>query len=131
MRRLLGRAALAGAVTLLALGPATVSRADEPAPTSTVQPGQTTPSTDQAEAAEETAARVAEQQDRIGRLARAVYQGGGSLGNVSMLLEAQSPSDFAERLVSLQTVVSSQRSVLDDLATVQASFGQQSDDLER
>ena len=206
MRRLLGRAALAGAVTLLALGPATVSRADEPSPTptATVQPGQTTSSTDQAEldkvlaevraelaesseqmvlaaadlrltdqalpgaratvkrtqqllaeaqrrqeqtalrrgraqvrytlsteAAEETAAQVAEQQDRIGRLARAVYQGGGSLGNVSMLLEAQSPSDFAERLVSLQTVVSSQRSVLDDLATVQASFGQQTDDLER
>ena len=49
MRRLLGRAALAGSVTLLALGPATVSRADEPAPTSTVQPGQTTSSTDQAE----------------------------------------------------------------------------------
>ena len=206
MRRLLGRAALAGAVTLLALGPATVSRADEPAPTptATAQPGRprrapTRPScdkvlaevraelaesseqmvlaaadlrlTDQAlpgaratvkrtqqllaeaqrrqeqtalrrgraqvrytlstEAAEETAARVAEQQDRIGRLARAVYQGGGSLGNVSMLLDAQSPSDFAERLVSLQTVVSSQRSVLDDLATVQASFGQQTDDLER
>ena len=206
MRRLLGRAALAGAVTLLALGPATVSQADEPVPTPTTsaQPGSTTSSTDQAErdkvlaevraelaesseqmvlaaadlrltdqalpgaraivkrtqqllaaaqrrqvqtalrrgraqvrytlsteAAEQTAARVAEQQDRIGRLARAVYQSGGSLGNVSMLLDAQSPSDFAERLVSLQTVVSSQRSVLDDLATVQASFGQQTDDLER
>jgi murein DD-endopeptidase MepM/ murein hydrolase activator NlpD len=203
MRRLLGRAALAAALTLLALGPATVSRADEPvpAPTTTAQPGSTTDQaeldkvlaevraelaesseqmvlaaadlrlTDRAlpgaratvkrtqqllaeaqrrqeqtalrrgraqvrytlstEAAEETAARVAEQQDRIGRLARAVYQGGGSLGNVSMLLDAQSPSDLAERLVSLQTVVSSQRSVLDDLATVQASFGQQTDDLER
>ena len=51
MRRLLGRAALAGAVTLLALGPATVSRADEPVPTptATAQPGSTTSSTDQAE----------------------------------------------------------------------------------
>ena len=48
-----------------------------------------------------------------------------------MLLDARSPSDFAERLVSLQTVVSSQRSVLDDLPDVQASFGQQTDDLER
>ena len=48
MRRLLGRAALAGAVTLLALGPATVSQADEPvpSPTTTAQPGSTT---DQAE----------------------------------------------------------------------------------
>ena len=50
MRRLLGRAALAGAVALLALGPATVSRADEPVPTSTTaQPGSATSSTDQAE----------------------------------------------------------------------------------
>src|SRR3954453_13201128 len=176
MRRLLGRAPLAGAVTLLALGPATGSGGGEPGrarrggpgepvptPTATAHPGSTTSSTDQAEldkilaevraelaesseqmvlaaadlrltdqalpgaratakriqqllaeaqrrqeqtalrrgraqvrytlsteAAEETAARVAEQQDRIGRLARAVYQGGGSLGNVSMLLDAQS-----------------------------------------
>ena len=49
MRRLLGRAALAGAVTLLALGPATVSRADEPvpSPTTTAQPGSATSGTDQ------------------------------------------------------------------------------------
>jgi murein DD-endopeptidase MepM/ murein hydrolase activator NlpD len=203
MRRLLGRAALAGAVTLLAFGPATVSRADEPvpAPTTSARPGSPADQaeldavlaevraelaesseemvlaaadlrlTDRAlpgaratvrrtlallaeakrrqartalrrgraqvrytlstEQAEQTAARVAEQQDRIGRLARAVYQGGGSLGNVSMLLDAQSPADFAERLVSLQTVVSSQRSVLDDLASVQQTFGERTDDLER
>ena len=81
--------------------------------------------------AEQTAAEVTEQQARIGRLARAVYQGGGSLGNVSMLLDAQSPSDFAERLVALQTVVSSQRSVLADLETVQQSFGDRTDDLEQ
>ena len=80
--------------------------------------------------AEETAAEVTEQQARIGRLARAVYQGGGSLGNVSMLLDARSPADFAERLVALQTVVSSQRSVLEDLETVQQSFGERTDDLE-
>ena len=35
-----------------------------------------------AQEAEQTAARVTEQQARLGRLARAVYQGGGSLGNV-------------------------------------------------
>jgi murein DD-endopeptidase MepM/ murein hydrolase activator NlpD len=81
--------------------------------------------------AEESAAAVEEQRDRIGRIARAAYQGGGSLGEVSMLLEARSPADFAERLVALQTVVSSQRSVLSDLRTVEESYGTQTHDLER
>ena len=80
--------------------------------------------------AEESAAQVAEQRARIGRLARAAYQGGGSLGDMSILLEARSPADFAERLVSLQTVVSSQRSLLDDLETVQEVYGDQTEDLE-
>ena len=80
--------------------------------------------------AEESAARVASQRARIGRLARAAYQGGGSLGDLSMLLEARSPSDFAERLVSLQTVVTSQRSLLDDLEVVQETYGDRTEDLE-
>jgi hypothetical protein len=73
--------------------------------------------------AEASAEQVEEQQARLGRLARAAYQAGGSLGEVSMLLEARSPADFAERLVSWQTVVSSQQTVLSDLETVQESFG--------
>jgi murein DD-endopeptidase MepM/ murein hydrolase activator NlpD len=81
--------------------------------------------------AEESAAAVEEQRDRIGRIARAAYQGGGSLGEVSMLLEARSPADFAERLVALQTVVSSQRSVLSELETVEASYGSRAHDLEQ
>jgi murein DD-endopeptidase MepM/ murein hydrolase activator NlpD len=80
--------------------------------------------------AEESAALVESQRARIGRLARAAYQGGGSMGDLSMLLEARSPADFAERLVSLQTVVSSQRSLLDDLVTVQETYGDQTQDLE-
>ena len=80
--------------------------------------------------AEASAAAVAEQRDRIGRLARAAYQGGGTRSEVSMLLEAQSASDFAERLVALQSVVSSQRSALDDLQTEQAAIGSRNDDLE-
>jgi murein DD-endopeptidase MepM/ murein hydrolase activator NlpD len=81
--------------------------------------------------AEESAARVEEQQARIGRLARAAYQAGGSLGEVSVLLDASSPSDFAERLVTWQTVVSSQRSVLSDLEVVQQSHGEQTQGLEQ
>jgi len=46
-----------------------------------------------------------------------------------MLLEARSPNDFAERLVSLQTVVTSQRSLLDDLETVQQTSAEQTQDL--
>ncbi|HYJ77490.1 MAG TPA: peptidoglycan DD-metalloendopeptidase family protein [Actinomycetes bacterium] len=79
--------------------------------------------------AEETAAQVESQRARIGRLARAAYQGGGSLSDLSMLLEARSPTDFAERLVSLQTVVTSQRSLLDDLETVQQTSAEQTQDL--
>lgn len=81
--------------------------------------------------AEASAAAVAEQHARLGQLARAVYQGGGSVSDLSVLLEARSPSDFAERLVSLQTLASSQRSVLDDLEQVEQSFGSQTQDLEQ
>jgi murein DD-endopeptidase MepM/ murein hydrolase activator NlpD len=79
--------------------------------------------------AEAQAARVAEQQARIGRLARAVYQGGGAFSNVSALLEARSPSDFAERLIALRAVASSQRSALSDLQQVQDRYGARTDDL--
>ncbi len=80
--------------------------------------------------AEASAEAVAEQRDRIGRLARAAYQGGGTMSEVSMLLEAQSASDFAERLVALQSVVSSQRSALDDLRIEQEAIGSRNADLE-
>jgi murein DD-endopeptidase MepM/ murein hydrolase activator NlpD len=215
MRRQLGRAALACAVVLVTLGPATASRADEPTPTPSApagatasdladladlaglagQPADLAAALDQVrsqlaessqamveaatnltladhalpearatagrtrtllaearrreaatarrrgqaqvrfmlstQAAEQTAADVATQQARIGRLARAVYQGGGALGNVSVLMGASSPADLAERLVSLQTVVSSQRSALDQLETVKASYGAQTTDLQK
>jgi murein DD-endopeptidase MepM/ murein hydrolase activator NlpD len=63
------------------------------------------------------------QHARVGRLARSVYQGGGPLGGAAMLLEATSPSDFAERLFSLQAVAASQRSALADLQVAQQSSG--------
>lgn len=81
--------------------------------------------------AEATAAAVVEQRERIGQLARAAYQGGGAMSEVSMLLEARSGSDFAERLVALQTVVSSQRSALADLRLEQEAIGSRNADLEK
>ncbi len=79
--------------------------------------------------AEAQDAEVSAQQARIGRLARAVYQGGGAFGNVSVLLEASSPTDFAERLVALRAVASSQRTALSDLQQVQDRAGARADDL--
>jgi murein DD-endopeptidase MepM/ murein hydrolase activator NlpD len=79
---------------------------------------------------EDLAGQVAEQHDRIGRLARAVYQSGGSMSDLSMLLEAQSPTDFADRMVAFQTVLSSQRSALDDLQSVQTTYSDRTDALE-
>jgi murein DD-endopeptidase MepM/ murein hydrolase activator NlpD len=81
--------------------------------------------------AEDTAALVEAQRVRIGRLARAAYQRGGAMGDVSLLLEARSPADFTERLVALQTVVSSQRAALADLQDVQTSAGRQAGSLEK
>ncbi|MEO7980019.1 MAG: peptidoglycan DD-metalloendopeptidase family protein [Sporichthyaceae bacterium] len=199
MRRLLGRTALAVAVTLAALGPAAASHADEPTPAPSA-PARAIADQEQIDAvlaevrgelaesseamvrayadlrladqalptARETAARtrtllaaakvrqeqtarargaaqvrymvgnqeaetqataVAAQQARVGRLARAIYQGGSAFGNVSVLLEARSPSDFAERLVALRAVASSQRSALTNLQAVQDTYGARTDDL--
>ena len=80
--------------------------------------------------AEDMAALVEAQRVRIGRLARAAYVRGGAMGDVSLLLEASSPADFTERLVALQTVVSSQRAALADMQDVQTQAGQQAGSLE-
>jgi murein DD-endopeptidase MepM/ murein hydrolase activator NlpD len=81
--------------------------------------------------AEDTAALVETQRVRIGRLARAAYQRGGAMSDVSLLLEARSPADFTERLVALQTVVSSQRAALADLQDVQTDAGREAGNLEQ
>ena len=84
-------------------------------------------STEQAEA---TAAAVTAARARLGQLARSVYQGAGSLGTMSVLLEARSPADLAERLASLQTVASSQQSTLTTLETAEDAYGARAADLE-
>lgn len=79
--------------------------------------------------AEASAAEVAEQQDQITRMARDAYQGGGAMGDMSILFGASSPADLAERILVLRTVASSQRSALSDLETVQAAIDTENDDL--
>jgi murein DD-endopeptidase MepM/ murein hydrolase activator NlpD len=71
---------------------------------------------------EQLASQVAVQHDRIGSLARAIYQSGGSMSDLSMLLESRSPADFAERMISVQTVLDSQRSTLDDMQTAETTY---------
>lgn len=80
--------------------------------------------------AEALAGRVSAQQARIGRLARAVYQGGGSMSDLSLLLESSSPADFAERVVAVQAVASSHRSELADLQSLTSSYGSRAAALE-
>lgn len=71
------------------------------------------------EAAEASAVQVTEQREQLGRVARAAYQQGGAMGSVAVLLDATSASDFTERLVALDQVVTSQRSVLAELQTAE------------
>lgn len=52
--------------------------------------------------------------DVMGRIARAVYTA-GPYGDVEVILESQDPSDFAERLQSVRTVVKGQSRALADL----------------
>lgn len=65
--------------------------------------------------AEASALRVDEQRERLGRVARAAYQQGGTMGTVTAILEADSAADFTERLVAFDQVVTAQRSVLAEL----------------
>jgi murein DD-endopeptidase MepM/ murein hydrolase activator NlpD len=81
--------------------------------------------------AEQSAVEVADQQAELGRIARQAYQGAGQFSEMSALLEAQSPADFTERLMALETLASSQRTVLDDLQVVQESHDTRTADLEQ
>lgn len=65
--------------------------------------------------AEASTQRVTAQRIQFGRAARAAYQQGGSFGSVAVLLEADSPTEFTERLVTLDQVVTAQRNMLTDL----------------
>ncbi|MFZ1363276.1 MAG: hypothetical protein WAS05_10175, partial [Candidatus Nanopelagicales bacterium] len=57
--------------------------------------------------------------EQVGILARAVYVNGGNWQELEMLLEASTPSEFAERLVSYRRVAKSQNNSLDQLAEAQ------------
>lgn len=69
--------------------------------------------------------------EHVGILARAVYVNGGNWQELEMLLEASTPSEFAERLVSYRRVAKSQNNSLDRLAEAQARLGKLLEKLEK
>lgn len=66
---------------------------------------------------------IQELREQVGILARAVYVNGGNWQELEMLLEASTPSEFAERLVSYRRVAKSQNNSLDYLAEAQVRLG--------
>ena len=57
----------------------------------------------------------------IGRIARSSYQDGG-MGELAVVLQSQSPDDFAARLVLMQSAMRSEGNVLSDLAESRANL---------
>ena len=68
-------------------------------------------------------AEIAGLREQVGVLARSVYVSGGSWQELEILLEAKTPSEFAERLVSYRRVAKSQNNSLDLLAEAQVKLG--------
>ena len=60
----------------------------------------------------------------IGRIARSSYQNGG-LGELAVVLQAESPDEFAARLVLVQNALRSEGNVLGDLAESRADLAAQ------
>ena len=65
----------------------------------------------------------------IGRIARSSYQDGG-MGELAVVLDSQSPDDFATRLVLVQNAMRSEGNVLGDLAEARADLAAQRATLE-
>jgi murein DD-endopeptidase MepM/ murein hydrolase activator NlpD len=73
---------------------------------------------------DDTLAEIAESEVLIGRIARSSYQSGG-MGELAVVLQSQSPDDFATRLVLVQNALRSEGNVLGDLAESKANLAAQ------
>jgi murein DD-endopeptidase MepM/ murein hydrolase activator NlpD len=69
----------------------------------------------------ETEQQIAYLEQQIGRMAREVYQN-GSVSEMEILLEAQSPGDFASRLETLRSIAQGNNSALGDLDAAKAQL---------
>ena len=73
---------------------------------------------------EDTLASIADSEVLIGRIARSSYEEGG-MGELAVVLQAQSANDFATRLVLVQNTLRSEGNVLGDLAEARADLAAQ------
>jgi murein DD-endopeptidase MepM/ murein hydrolase activator NlpD len=71
-----------------------------------------------------TLASIAASHKLIGRIARASYQSGG-MGELAVVLQSQSPDEFATRLVLVQNAMRSEGNVLSGLAESRADLAAQ------
>ena len=74
------------------------------------------------QAQEQTADVVSSQQARITQLVRAAYVNGGDLTEMSAVLDAESPEDFAQRLMSYRAVSQAQQAELQGLQVLQSAI---------
>lgn len=70
----------------------------------------------------DTEQQIAYLEQRIGRMAREVYQNGGTVSEVEILLDSQSPGDFASRLETLRSIAQGNNSTLSDLDAAKAQL---------
>ncbi len=70
----------------------------------------------------ETEQQIAYLERRIGLMAREVYQQGGSMSEVEILLDSQDPGDFASRLEALRSIAQGNNNTLTDLDAAKAQL---------
>jgi murein DD-endopeptidase MepM/ murein hydrolase activator NlpD len=73
---------------------------------------------------EATLGEIEDSRVLIGRIARSSYQSGG-MGELAVVLQSQSPDEFATRLVLVQNAMRSEGNVLGDLAEARANLAAQ------
>jgi murein DD-endopeptidase MepM/ murein hydrolase activator NlpD len=70
----------------------------------------------------ETEQQIAYLEQRIAQMAREVYQQGGSMSEVEILLDSQDPGDFASRLEALRSIAQGNNNTLTDLDAAKAQL---------
>jgi len=76
-----------------------------------------------------TASRMAQTQSTIDQIARQQYQDSG-LGELSVLLDAETPSDFVQRIMNNELVASSQGQVVDQLTAAKDALAGRQEELQ-
>jgi murein DD-endopeptidase MepM/ murein hydrolase activator NlpD len=71
-----------------------------------------------------TMREIADSQELIGRIASSSYQSGG-MGELAVILDSETPEDFADRLVLVQNALASEGETLGNLAEARADLAAQ------